>query len=76
MMRLRVGRLSDVVNGVASTKAPNFRARRLHELSIQWPMVMRVGKAWGLNNTSGRTPRAVNGMSSSGRIIPKVPFCE
>ena len=45
MMRFRVGRLSDVVKGVASTKAPSFRAKRLHELSIQCPMVMRVGRA-------------------------------
>ena len=37
-------------------------------------MVIREGSAWGLIIKSGRMPLALNGMSSSDKTIPHVPF--
>ena len=63
------------LNGVPSISSALRLAAFPASISIKCPIVILVGIAWGFRIKSGFTPSAVNGMSSSGIIIPTTPFC-
>ena len=62
-------------NAVQSPKEPLIAHAFPTTLSISCPIVIRLGRAWGLMIISGRIPCDVNGISCSLTTIPIVPFC-
>ena len=60
---------------VQSPKPPYIAHAFPVTVSTNWPIVIRLGKAWGFIIISGLIPSCVNGMSASGIILPTVPFC-
>jgi len=63
------------MNGVQSPNPPNKEHAFPITHSINCPIVIRDGIAWGFMIKSGRNPSFVNGISDSGIISPPVPFC-
>ena len=61
--------------GVESWKRPCKAPLLPAILSISIPIVIRLGKAWGLMITSGDIPLSLNGISVLGQRILNTPFC-